>query len=76
MAFGLTVVALDTKQATAAIELTQKIAAIDGELVKISEERATFEAAWRKKENFLNTEKGLAQIALRDLRKVTVTETP
>jgi hypothetical protein len=67
---------LDTKQATYAIELTQKIAAIDGELVKISEERATAEAAWRKKENFLNTEKGLAQIDLRDLRKVTVTETP
>jgi hypothetical protein len=76
MAFELKAVALDTKQATDAIELTQKIAAIDGELVKISEERATAEAAWRKKENFLNTEKGLAQIALRDLRKVTVTETP
>lgn len=74
MGYELTFSALDERQKTDHIEISQKIIAIDAELVKISEERAEAEANWRKKENFLNTEKGKLQHALGALRTATLTE--
>jgi hypothetical protein len=65
---------LDVKQKDDYVELSQKILAIEAELVKVSEIRANAEAAWRKRENFLNTEKGKLQILIRDIRLATVTE--
>jgi hypothetical protein len=65
---------IDEKVKSSANDINLKIESINAELAKISDERAVAEAAWRKKENFLNTEKGKLQLALRGLVTATVTE--
>lgn len=75
MAFSLSFSKLDEKVQTDYVDLSQKILALEAELVKISEERAEQEAVWRKKENYLQTEKGKLELALRALRTATLSET-
>lgn len=75
MAFELSFSLLDEKAKADHIEITQKILAIEDQLVAISTERANAEATWRKKENFLNTEKGKLELLLRSLQTATVTDT-
>lgn len=67
-AYELVFVPMDEKQKGDYLEASQKILAIEGELVKISEARANAEAEWRKKENFLNTEKGKIQLLIMGMR--------
>ena len=74
--FDMVFVDLDAKGQGDAIELVQRIAAIEGELAAISDARAIEEAGWRKKENYLKTELGKLQILLRDMRKPNITEIP
>ena len=75
MAYSVSFSALDEKVQTDYVDLSQKILALEAELVKISEERAEQEAVWRKKENYLQTEKGKLELALRALRTATLSET-
>jgi len=75
MAFSLSFSKLDEKVQTSYVDISQKILALEAELVKISEERAEQEAIWRKKENYLQTEKGKLELALRALRTATLSET-
>jgi len=75
MAFSLSFSKLDEKVQTSYVDISQKILALEAELVKISEERAEQEAIWRKKENYLQTEKGKLELALRALITATLSET-
>jgi len=75
MAFSLSFSKLDEKVQTSYVDISQKILALEAELVKISEERAEQEAVWRKKENYIQTEKGKLELALRALRTATLSET-
>lgn len=75
MAFSLSFSELDEKVQNSYVDLSQKILALDAELVKISEERAEQEAVWRKKENYIQTEKGKLELALKALRTATLSET-
>jgi hypothetical protein len=75
MAFSLSFSELDEKVQNSYVDLSQKILALDAELVKISEERAEQEAVWRKKENYIQTEKGKLELSLRALRTATLSET-
>lgn len=74
MAYSVTFSELDVKAQESHIAISQKIIALENELVKISEERANAEAEWRKKENYLNTEKGKLEIERRALMTATVSE--
>ena len=65
---------LDEKQKDNYVNLSQQIIAVEAELVKISEERAIAEAGWRKRENFLQTEMGKLQIAVRMIRSAVIKE--
>lgn len=75
MAFSLSFSELDEKVQTDYVDLSQKILALEAELVKISNERAEQEAVWRKKENYLQTEKGKLELTLRALRTASLIET-
>lgn len=75
MAYSVSFSALDEKVQTDYVDLSQKILALEAELVKISEERAEQEAVWRKKENYLQTEKGKLELKLRALRTASLIET-
>jgi len=75
MAFSLSFSKLDEKVQTSYVDISQKILALEAELVKISEERAEQEAVWRKKENYIQTEKGKLELSLRALRTATLSET-
>jgi len=74
MAYSVTFTGTDEKVQASYVDISQKILALEAELVKISEERATQEAVWRKKENYLNTEKGKLELELRALRTATLSE--
>ena len=74
MATELAFSAIDDKVKSDANEINLKIESINAELAGISDARAIAEAEWRKKENFLNTEKGKLQILLRNLVKATIKE--
>lgn len=75
MAFELSFSTLDEKAKADHIEISQKILSIEDQLVAISTERANSEAAWRKKENFLNTEKGKLELLRRALQTAVITDT-
>lgn len=70
----LTFSVIDEKVKSSANDINMKIEAINAELAKVTDERAVAEAAWRKKENFLNTEKGKLQLLLRGLVTATIKE--
>lgn len=72
MAYTIDFPVMTEAQRLQATELAQRVAAIEGEIAALSDVRATQEAIWRKKENFLKTQLGLAQVAFRDLRKASV----
>jgi hypothetical protein len=74
MEFELTYTEVKPDQVTSIIAIQQKIAAIDDLIVGISNERAELEAGWRKRENYLKTEKGKLEIELRSMTKATLTE--
>lgn len=75
MAYEISFTTMDEKTQSLHLDITTKIMALEAELVKLSEERAEQEATWRKKENYLQTEKGKLELALRALRTATLSET-
>lgn len=75
MAFVINFDNLTPEQTTQVVDISQKISAITGALAALADDRANKEAVWRKRENFLNTEKGKLEIQLRDLRKAIITGT-
>lgn len=74
MTFELKFTAVKSDQIEQIVTLQQKIAAIEELIVQISNDRANMEAQWRKKENYLNTEKGKLEIELRSITTGTLTE--
>lgn len=75
MAYEISFTTMDEKTQSLHLDITTKIMALEAELVKLSEERAEQEATWRKKENYIQTEKGKLELALRALRTATLSET-
>lgn len=75
MAYEISFTMMDEKTQSLHLDITTKIMALEAELVKLSEERAEQEATWRKKENYIQTEKGKLELALRALRTATLSET-
>jgi hypothetical protein len=76
MAFTLEFGTLTVAQKQEAADLLQKLEAIDSALADIQTARATAEAIWTKKTNFLNQQKGNIKDAIRALRTASIIETP
>jgi hypothetical protein len=74
MAYEVSMVALDEKSQAQAVDLLQKLEALDGALADIQTARAAAETVWRDKENAINIEKSNVKDALRALRGAQLTE--
>ena len=65
---------LTNAQKLEAIDLFQKLEAIDAALAEVQNQRAAAEIKWSDRQNFLNTERMKLQVAIRALRQAQITE--
>jgi hypothetical protein len=74
MAYEVIFGTLTATQKADAADLLQKMEALDAALADIQTERATMEASWGKKSNFITQQKSNIKDALRALRVADIKE--